>query len=75
MMNIQALLKAYTQLKQNPNQILASMDIPEQYRSNPNDAIQYLMNNGKVSQQMYNDANNKLKQLQSNPMFRQFFGK
>ena len=51
------------------------MDIPEQYRSNPNDAIQYLMNNGKVSQQMYNDANNKLKMLQSNPMFKQFFGK
>lgn len=75
MMNIQALLQAYTRLKQNPNQVLASMDIPEQYRSNPNDAIQYLMNNGKVSQQMYNDANNKLKQLQSNPMFRQFFGK
>lgn len=75
MMNIQALLQAYTRLKQNPNQVLASMDIPEQYRSNPNDAIQYLMNNGKVSQQMYNDANNKLKQLQNNPMFRQFFGK
>ena len=75
MMNMQALLQAYTQLKQNPNQVLASMNIPEQYRNNPNDAIQYLMNNGKVSQQMYNDANNKLKQLQSNPMFRQFFGK
>ena len=75
MMNIQAFLQAYTRLKQNPNQVLASMDIPEQYRSNPNDAIQYLMNNGKVSQQMYNDANNKLKQLQNNPMFRQFFGK
>lgn len=75
MMNIQALLQAYTQLKQNPNQILASMNIPEQYRSNPNDAIQYLMNNGKISQQMYNNANNQLKQLQNNPLFRQFFGK
>ena len=75
MMNIQALLQAYTQLKQNPNQVLASMDIPEQYRRNPNDAIQYLMNNGKVSQQMYNNANNQLKQLQNNPLFRQFIGK
>ena len=75
MMNIQALLQAYTRLKQNPNQVLTSMDIPEQYRNDPNDAIQYLMNNGKISQQMYNNANNQLKQLQNNPLFRQFFGK
>jgi hypothetical protein len=75
MINIQALLQAYTRLIQNPNQVLASMNIPEQYRGNPNDAIQYLMNNGKVSQQMYNNANNQLKQLQSNPLFKQFFNK
>lgn len=75
MINIQALLQAYTRLIQNPNQVLASMNIPEQYRSNSNDAIQYLMNNGKVSQQMYNNANNQLKQLQNNPLFMRFFGK
>lgn len=74
MMNIQALFQAYTHLKKNYNQVLASMDIPEQYRGNPNDAIQYLMNNGKVSQQMYNNANDQFKQLQNNPLFKRFFG-
>ncbi len=75
MLNIQALFQAYTQLRQNPNQILASMNIPEQFRNDPNGAIQYLMNNGKISQQQYNDANNRLKQLQNNPLFRQFFNR
>ena len=70
MINIQALFKAYTQLKQNPSQFLG---IPQQYTNSPDDAIQYLMNNGKISQEAYNAANNQIKQLQNNPMFKQYF--
>lgn len=75
MMNNQLLFKLFNQFMQNPNQILDSMEIPEQYRKNSNDAIQYLMNNGKVTQEQYNIANNRLKQLRNNPLFRQFFEK
>lgn len=75
MMNIHNLFQAYTQLMQNPSQFLQKYGIPQQFTGSSQDAIQYLMNNGKVSQEMYNNANNQLKQLQNNPMFKQFFGK
>ena len=32
------------------------MNIPQEYMSNPDDAIQYLMNTGKITQQDYNKA-------------------
>ena len=75
MMNIKALFNAYTQLMQNPAQLLQQLNIPQEYVNDPEGAIQYLMNNGKITQQQYNNANNQLKQLQSNPMFNQLFNK
>jgi hypothetical protein len=75
MMNMRALFEAYTQLMQNPAQFLQKHGIPQQFSGSSQDAIQYLMNNGKVSQEMYNDANNQLKQLQNNPLFRRFFNR
>lgn len=74
-MNIQALFSAYTQLMQNPNQMLSQMGIPKEFQDNPQNAIQYLMNNGKISQAQYNNANNQLKQMQNNPLFKQLFNK
>lgn len=74
-MNIQALFSAYTQLMQNPNQMLSQMGIPKEFQNNPQSAIQYLMNNGKISQAQYNNANNQLKQMQNNPLFKQLFNK
>ena len=74
-MNVIALLNAYSQITQNPTKVLESMDIPEEYRKSPNDVIQYLMNNRKITQQQYNIANEQARQLQNNPLFRQFFNK
>ena len=74
-MNIKNLFSMYSQLLQNPNQILQQMNIPQEYANNPQGAIQYLMNNGRISQEQYNNANNQLKQLQNNPLFRQYFNK
>jgi hypothetical protein len=74
-MNIQALFSAYTQLMQNPNQMLSQMGIPKEFQNNHQNAIQYLMNNGKISQAQYNNANNQLKQMQNNPLFKQLFNK
>ena len=74
-MNVKALFNAYSQLMQNPNQFLQRMNIPVEYSNDPQGAIQYLMNNGKITQADYNNANDQLKQLQNNPMFKQFFNK
>lgn len=75
MTNIKALFEAYSQLIQNPTQILQKLNIPQEYVNNPQGAIQYLMNNGKITQAQYNDANNQLKQLQNNPLFKQYFNR
>jgi hypothetical protein len=60
---------------QNPSQFLQKLDIPVEYANDPSGAIQYLMNNGRISQEQYNNANAQLKNMQNNPMFKQFFGK
>lgn len=75
MMNVKALFNAYSQLMQNPAQLLQQLNIPQEYVNDPQGAIQYLMNNGKITQQQYNSASNQLKQLQNNPMFNQLFNK
>lgn len=74
-MNIKALFNAYTQLMQNPSQVLQKLNIPQEYASDPQGAIQYLMNNGRISQEQFNNANNQLKQMQNNPLFKQLFNK
>jgi hypothetical protein len=72
-MNIKALFNAYAQFKQNPSKVLKQLNIPEEYQKNPQDAIQYLMNSGRISQADYNNANNQLKQMQNNPLIKQYF--
>lgn len=73
MMNVKALFEAYTQLMQNPTQVLQKLNIPQEYANNPQGAIQYLMNTGKISQADYNKANEQINQLKNNPLFRQYF--
>lgn len=75
MINVKALLNLYTQFKQNPTQFLSQINVPNEYMNDPQGAIQYLMNNGKITQDQFNAANNQLKQLQNNPMFSQLFNK
>ena len=73
MLNVQNLLSAYSQLKQNPTKVLQQLNIPQEYLNDPQGAIQHLMSTGKVSQQDYNNARNQLNQLQNNPLFKQYF--
>lgn len=75
MINVKALLNLYTQFKQNPTQFLSQINVPNEYMNDPQGAIQYLMNNGKITQEQYNFANNQLKELQNNPLFKQMFNK
>jgi hypothetical protein len=75
MINVKALLNLYTQFKQNPTQFLSQINVPNEYMNDPQGAIQYLMNSGKITQEQYNFANNQLKELQNNPLFKQMFNK
>ena len=50
------LIDQYNQFKSNPIAFLAQrkVNIPQQYMNNPQEAVQYLMNNGIMSQGQYN---------------------
>lgn len=43
---------------QNPQQILQRMGIPQECMKSPEDAAQYLLQNGKVTQEQINQAQN-----------------
>ena len=50
------------------------LNIPQQYMNNPDNAIEYLLNSGKLDQQTYNSLKKTAGQIQNTPMFQQFIG-
>lgn len=52
------MMEQYGSFQQNPIQFMAQrgLNIPQQYAADPDGAIQYLMNSGKLTQQQYNFA-------------------
>lgn len=58
------MMSMFNQFRQNPIQFLIQrhINIPQEYQNNPKEAVQYLMNNGQLSQ----DNFNKLSQMASN---------
>jgi len=73
--SLQNMLGQFRGFMGNPMGYIAqkNMGIPQEYMNNPDEAIQYLMNTGKLTQQQYNELNKTAKQIQNNPMFKQFF--
>ena len=55
MFNIQNAMQMIQQI-QNPQQMLKKMGIPEEHMQSPQDVAQYLLNNGKVTQEQINQA-------------------
>lgn len=55
-MNPMQLLQMVSQLKSNPMSILSKFGVPQSMSNNPQDVIQYLMNNGNVTQSQYDNA-------------------
>ena len=49
-------MSQFNQFKNNPMQFLTNrkINIPEEYSNNPQQAVQYLLNNGQMSQQALN---------------------
>lgn len=60
---------------QNPTQFIikSNLNIPKQYLNNPNDAIQYLLNSGRISQDQYNKAVQQANSLKRSPEFCKMF--
>ena len=55
----------FNSFMQNPMKFLANrnMNIPEQYANNPQAAVQYLLNSGRITQQQLNSVIQKAQQL------------
>ena len=64
-------LNDFQSFMSNPIQFMAQrkLNIPQQYINDPNGAIQYLMNSGRITQDQYNRAVNMSNQLQKDPNF------
>lgn len=58
---------------QNPQALLQKYNVPQEFVNNPNGAIQYLMNTGRLTQAQYNQAAMMSRQMQNNPMFSRLF--
>lgn len=50
------IMTQFSQFKQNPMQFLTNrkINIPKEYANNPQQAVQYLLNNGQISQESLN---------------------
>lgn len=66
------LMSQFQAFMRNPQQYMVQrMGIPQEYANNPSGAIQYLMNNGRLTQEQYNQIQGMAGQIQNNPAFRQ----
>lgn len=70
--SMQNMLGQFKNFMSNPTQYVMNMGIPQEYMNNPSEAIQYLMNTGKLTQEQYNKLNSTARQIQNNPMFQNF---
>lgn len=63
--NIGNLMSMYQSFRQNPIQFFMQngMNVPQGISNDPNQIIQHLMNNGRITQQQYNQAMQMARQL------------
>ena len=72
--NMQNMLGQFKGFMSNPMQFMlqSKLKIPQQYMNDPNQAIQYMLNTGQLSQQQYDWAVKQAQKIQNNPQFMQF---
>lgn len=75
--SMQGFMGQFRGFLQNPMQFMMQrkMNLPANINpmQDPNGAIQYLMNNGQMDQQTYNQLQQMAQQIQQNPQFAQRF--
>lgn len=74
--SMQSFMGQFQGFMKNPMQFMLQrkLNIPQQFASNPQAAIQHLMNNGQMSQEQYNQLQQMAKQIQNNPQFQRLMG-
>lgn len=67
------MLNNLMQFVKNPMQYLmkSKLNIPQNFQGNADDMIQYLLNSGQITQEQYNQANQRARKLQEDPRFQQ----
>lgn len=74
-MNFQNFMNDFQQLTRNPAQyMMTKYGIPQDIAGNPDAIIQKMMQEGRITQQQYNDARKAASEIQKNPMFGQIMG-
>ena len=65
MVNPTIMNSQYGQFRQNPFQFLLqhNINIPNEYANNPQGAVQYLMNTGRMSQETFEGLRNRASQM------------
>lgn len=61
--NPMALMGQFQEFMKNPSQALIQRQIPKEFADDPQKAIQYLLDSGKVSQSQYNAAQQYMRQI------------
>ena len=70
--SFQNFMNDFSQLAKNPIQYaMQKMGIPQNIANDPDAIVQQWMNEGKVSQEQYNEARKAAGMIQNNPLFRQ----
>ena len=66
----------YMEFLRNPGQLISRYlpGMPQNIQGNPDEMIQYMLDNGFANQEMYNMANQISAKAQQNPMFQRFMG-
>jgi len=74
---MQGFINQFSGFMRNPVQAMmqSRLNIPQNLVNNPNNAIQYLMNNGQMSQGQYNQLQQMASKIQQNPQFMEMFGR
>lgn len=74
--SMQGFMGQFQGFMKNPMQFMLQkkLNLPQNLVNDPQAAIQYLMNNGQMSQEQYNQLQQMARQIQSNPQFQQFMG-
>jgi len=67
----------YQAFRQNPMGFIMqnkmNVNIPQNMMNDPNAIIQHMMNNGQIDPQVYNQAQETVRQMHSNPIAQRFF--
>ena len=73
--SMQNFMGRFQNFAQNPMQFLMQqkMNIPQEYANDPQNAIQYLVNNGKVTQEQVNQARRMWENPQTKQQIQQMF--